>query len=156
MQSILIANRIDIVVLVPVQIILDAFGLHEKGTGEGRIKALLAGLIDHPFTGQADHLVLSDLQGTAKNGNHEHDDGDVISEHVPPRFQDAVRRLRVHKVPQFGDGDHGSAAGRKKEMVRTKEMVSANSRRKNSHLSCKMVHKSMPAYSQRMSVIDSD
>lgn len=107
MQSILIAHSIHIVVLVAVQIILDPFGLQEQRCGEGRIEVLLAGLIDNPFAGQADHLVLSDLQRPPKHRNHKHNNGDVVREYIPPWFQDAVCWLCVHKVPQLSDGNHG-------------------------------------------------
>lgn len=72
----------------------------------------MAGVIDNPLAGQADHLVLGDLQRAPKHRYHQHDNGDVVGEHVPPWLQDAVGRLCVDKVPQFSDGDHGLSAER--------------------------------------------
>ena len=80
-QLVLIADRVDIVVLVTVEVVLDAFGL--RGDGDGGV-GVVAGLTDHPLARQADHLVLGDLQRAPEHGDHEHDDGDVVGDDVPP------------------------------------------------------------------------
>jgi len=89
-----------------VQVVLDAPGLRGIGGAHVEHGHGLAGLVDHPLARQADHLVLRDLQRAAEHGDHQHDDRDVVGENVPPWLQDAVRWLRVSKVPELCDGNH--------------------------------------------------
>lgn len=102
-ELVLVTYGVHIVVLVSVEVVLDAlrFGVVRHADIE-----VFAGLVDDPFAWKANHLVLRNLQCATEHCDHQHDDGDVVCEHVPPWFQNSIRRLRVSKVPQLSDGNH--------------------------------------------------
>lgn len=106
MQFVLIADSIHIVVLMAVQVVLNALGLRSIGSSHIWDGHRLARVVDDPFARQTDHLVLRDLQGAAEHRDHQHDDRDVVRENIPPWLQDTVRWLGVSKVPELCDGNH--------------------------------------------------
>ncbi len=111
-QLVLVTHGIHVVVLVSVEVVLDALGLVVERHADVE---LFAGLVDDPFARKANHFVLRDLQRATEHRDHQHDDGDVVCEHVPPWFQNPIRRLCVNKVSQLSDGNHDSLPEKQRE-----------------------------------------
>lgn len=112
-ELLLVADGVDVRVLLAVEVVLDPQGQRERqrrpGSGGGRVHA---GFQDVPRPGAgavqlhltrktAQDPALRELQGSGQHGHQQHDQGDVIPEDVPPRLEDVVGRLRVGQALQL-------------------------------------------------------
>lgn len=57
----------------------------------------------------------ADLQCAPEHGDHQHDNGYVVGENVPPWLQDPIRRLCLGKITQLCYGNHDGLPERGRE-----------------------------------------
>ena len=51
-------------------------------------------------------VCVTDLQSAAEDADHEHDDSQVVREHIPPRLQHSERRLLFRELPELHHRNH--------------------------------------------------
>lgn len=50
--------------------------------------------------------IVTHLKSASKDSNHEHDDRQIVSEHIPPWLQDSERWLLFRELPEFHHRNH--------------------------------------------------
>lgn len=56
----------------------------------------------------------TDLKGAAEDTNHEHDDRQIVGEHIPPRLQHSECWLLLRELPEFHHRNHDACDERYK------------------------------------------